>query len=209
MPATRLYGLLAEFNVGVLRGFRLYFDAVPAVSGALPIGEARLGWQRLVVGRSFRWRPPAWPLALDAVAKAGVWRFQSRLPVEADDGSVALHDFSVDRGVSLGGEVGAQWRWTAASVRLWHARDVALPLIGAKLGTTVQSARSGVDIFARGFALTARRHALHLSFLGFAMAEDIGVKSSYAAAPPAVAPRKSASIEIISNYLGGGISLSW
>lgn len=221
LPPSMLFGVMGEFRAGLLDGLRLYYDQVPSTKDDTT-GEAfYLGYSRFVLGLAFDFELPCPKLlgrCLAALApKAGLWSFESRLPLAGADGSVTPVTYETRRAFSYGYELALESERLAGLTRLWHAADTSLPAVDELVPSSVTSRRFGIDAFFTGPRLPMLGSGWRWSFLLFAFLDILDVEGSYepSAASAALtqeaggAQREKYVVTLMSTFGGVGVSTSW
>jgi hypothetical protein len=221
LPPAMLIGVIGEFRAGLMDGLRIYYDEVPATTDDTS-GEAfYLGYSRFVLGFAFDFELPCPKLlgrCLAAVSpKAGLWSFESRLPVAAADGTVTPVSYATRRAFSYGYELALESERLSGLTRLWHAADTSLPVVDRLIPSSVTSRRFGIDAFFDGPRLPMLGSGWRWSFLLFSFLDIMDVEGSYEPSAASAAliqsagetQRESYVVTLMSTFGGVGVSTSW
>jgi hypothetical protein len=166
LPKTRLVNIFAQIKSGALDGLTIFADDVPSVSEKQDDTEFTLGWQRTTVGWAFGYEPPRFIRRIEFAPRLGYWRINAKLPQAQDGGGLAAVNFGFSR-FSLGFELSAAVDGPfETSLRVWHARDIALSGSG---GGGASSQRLGIDVFTPGKSLTIGKKKFDLLGLVYLM----------------------------------------
>jgi hypothetical protein len=183
LPPAVLIGVIGEFRAGLMAGLRVYYDEVPSTTDKTTVETFYLGYSRFVLGYAFDLELPCFKVlgrCLGVLApKAGLWTFESRLPLEAPNGDVTPVTYETRRAFSYGYEVALESERLSGLTRLWHASDSSLPVVDHLLPSSVTSRRLGIDAFFNAPGLPKLGGDTRWSFLLFAFLDVVDIEGSY------------------------------
>jgi hypothetical protein len=138
--------------------------------------------------------------------KIGIWNFKYSLPRELpQSGRVVTPEIQIKSRLSLGLEVGAEYRRDTATVRIYGAVDRVMPRLSSE-GDSLFSNRLGVDLYWSGASsFEILQVDFHPTFLGFLMRDQFTMNQSIDVS--AEATIQDATVE--SSYLGFGVAFKW
>ncbi|MEY4632090.1 MAG: hypothetical protein RIQ81_2210 [Pseudomonadota bacterium] len=206
-----LIGVVAEVRNGPLGGFRFFYDTIPDQKAVQQGVNTSIGWNRIIVGRSFGLEPGKWINRIEVTPKIGAWNFNSRILDQSSKPELpAVVEFNLKYAPSLAIELGTEWSAKSYVARLWYGLDGAG--IATKLGTrSVSSNRAGLDLvwtFGRSFNLLGA--SVKPALMAFSMYEALSMSGAGKLTLGDSAPEDvQVDLTLVNAYAGGGFAISW
>jgi len=204
LKTSKTYGVLVIVKGGPLDGLRYTADFIPASTLENSLGTEKIDWSRHLVGYSFdyTWRI----VTFDLTPKIGAWNFEYSTPLELPKSKRIVNTgVSISRRLSLGAELGAEYRQKTLALRGFAAIDRALSLSDGSDDSLVSS-RLGLDLYwsgANNFKIA--KVDFSPTFVSFIMRDAFTLIQ----AVDESAEASIADVTVESLYLGIGAALKW